>query len=77
MGLTIGKVYWLRWPGVAARVIEPPPNAQVGDFPYLVESLFLRCRWWVNEKGEPDNIYSPRLVVPRSEIDERSGRDVS
>ena len=35
--------------------------------PYLVESLFLRSRWWVNELGEPDNIYSPRLIVPRCE----------
>jgi hypothetical protein len=66
MGLTVGKIYRLRFPGIAARVIEPPAHVQVGSrsHPYLVESLFLRSRWWVNELGEPDNIYSPRLIVP-------------
>jgi hypothetical protein len=63
MGLTVGKVYRLRFPGIAARVIEPPAGVEVGDYPFLVESLILRARWWVNERGEPDNIYSPRLIV--------------
>jgi hypothetical protein len=60
--LEIGKVYRLAFPGIAARVIEPPASVQVGKYPYLVESLILRSRWWVNERGEPDNIYSPHLI---------------
>jgi hypothetical protein len=66
-GLTVGKVYRLRFPGIAARVIEPPAGATASRYPYLVESLFLRSRWWVNEHGEPDNIHSPQLVVPQSD----------
>ena len=54
--------------GIAARVIEPPAKNEASRYPYLVESLFLRSRWWVNELGEPDNIYSPRLI-PRSHDD--------
>jgi hypothetical protein len=61
--LKMGKVYRLTFPGIAARVIEPPANVQVGKYPYLVESLILRSRWWVNERGEPDNIHSPHLIV--------------
>ncbi len=63
-GLTVGKVYRLRFPGIAARVIEPPAEIEPTAYPYLVESLILRARWWVNGRGEPDNIYSPHLVVP-------------
>jgi hypothetical protein len=63
--LKVGKIYRLRFPGIAARVIEPPPGVVVSlNFPYLVESIFLRSRWWVNERGEPDNIYSPLMVIP-------------
>jgi hypothetical protein len=65
--LRIGKVYRLTFPGIAARVIEPPANAPVGKYSYLVESLILRSRWWVNEFGEPDNIYSPHLIVATSD----------
>ena len=54
--LKTGKVYRLGFRGIAARVIEPPANVQVGKYPYLVESLILRSRWWVNARGEPDNI---------------------
>jgi hypothetical protein len=67
--LRIGKVYRLTFPGIAARVIEPPANAAAGNYAYLVESLILRSRWWVNELGEPDNIYSPRLIVATSDED--------
>jgi hypothetical protein len=67
--LTVGKVYRLSFPGIAARVIEPPANAAGGNYTYLVESLILRSRWWVNELGEPDNIYSPRLIVADSDED--------
>ena len=63
--LRVGKVYRLRFPGIAARVIEPPASVeQRGEYCYLVESVVLRVRWWVNERGEPDNIFSPKLVVP-------------
>ena len=67
--LTVGKVYRLTFPGIAARVIEPPANAPGQNYSYLVESLVLRSRWWVNELGEPDNIYSPRLIVANSDED--------
>jgi hypothetical protein len=62
--LIVGKIYRLRFPGIAARVIEPPPGAGSPDYPYLVESLILRGRWYVNELGEPDNINSPLMVIP-------------
>ena len=63
--LIIGKVYELRFPGIAARVIEPPKNSTIPQrYPYLVESLVLKTRWWVNEHGKPQNIYSPRVVIP-------------
>ena len=65
--LKMGKVYRLTFPGIAARVIEPPANVQVGKYPYLVESLILRSRWWVNERGEPDNIHSPHLIPASNE----------
>ena len=65
--LRIGKVYRLTFPGIAARVIEPPANAPGQKYSYLVESLILRSRWWVNEFGEPDNIYSPRLIGANSD----------
>jgi hypothetical protein len=62
--LKIGRIYRLKFPGIAARVIEPPAGHGSAKFPFLVESLFVRSRWYVNEFGEPDNVYSPRLVVP-------------
>ena len=62
--LKVGKLYWLSFPGIAARVIEPPAGVQQSsEYCYLVESLVLRMRWWVNRRGEPDNIYSPNLIV--------------
>ena len=67
--LRIGKVYRLTFPGIAARVIAPPVNVGGEKYSYLVESLVLRSRWWVNEFGEPDNIYSPRLIVANSDED--------
>lgn len=71
--LRVGKVYRLRFPGIAARVIEPPANARTSAYPYLVESLVLRSRWWVNAQGEPDNIHSPHMIVPRSDEEKPSG----
>ena len=70
--LKIGKLYRLSFPGIAARVIEPPPGLQGSSgYCYLVESLILRSRWWVDRRGEPDNIYSPNLIIP--EASETSG----
>jgi hypothetical protein len=61
----IGKWYRLSFPGIAARVLEPPAGLEpTSEYCYLVETLVLRCRWWVNGRGEPDNIYSPILIVP-------------
>ena len=31
-------------------------------YPYLMESLFLRSRWYVNTEGEPIYPNSPRLA---------------
>jgi hypothetical protein len=73
--LKIGRIYRLEFPGIAARVIEPPAGHNSAKFPFLVESLILRSRWYVNEFGEPDNVHSPRLVVP--DDDSRSARPVS
>jgi len=65
--LKIGKLYRLCFPGIAARVIEPPVSVErSSEYCYLVESLVLRSRWWVNRRGEPDNIYSPHLIAPAS-----------
>jgi hypothetical protein len=68
--LIVGKLYRLQFPGIAARVIEPPLGVTSIMYPYLVESLFLRSRWWVNELGEPDNFSSPKMITP-----ERRARD--
>ena len=72
-GPRVGEVYRLRFPGIAARVIEPPAKVEKTGYPYLVESLILRSRWWVNELGEPDNIYSPHMIIPKSREDKPSG----
>jgi hypothetical protein len=62
--LIVGNIYRLKFPGLAARVIEAPPGGGSPDYPYLVESLILRSRWYVNVLGEPDNIKSPLMLVP-------------
>lgn len=65
--LKIGNLYRLGFPGIAARVIDPPTGVErTSEYCYLVESLVLRSRWWVNRRGEPDNIHSPNLIVPAS-----------
>ncbi|WP_141688368.1 hypothetical protein [Bradyrhizobium paxllaeri] len=67
-GLKIGKLYRLGFPGIAARVIDPPAGVErSSEYCYLVESLVLRSRWWVNRRGEPDNIHTPRLIVPAAQ----------
>jgi hypothetical protein len=71
--LIVGKIYRLQFPGLAARVIEPPPGVGSRNYPYLVESLILRSRWYVNELGEPDNISAPLMVTPVRSHRSRSG----
>jgi hypothetical protein len=61
--LAIGKIYRLKFPGIAARVIEALPGLAPDNFPHLVESLFLRSRWYVNARGEPYYPDSPRLIM--------------
>jgi hypothetical protein len=61
--LTIGKIYRLEFPGFAARVIEAPPGCAPADCAFLIETLILRSRWYVNERGEPFSIKTPRLIV--------------
>jgi hypothetical protein len=61
--LGVGKIYRLKFPGIAARVIKPPAGYAPPNFPYLVESLFLRSRWYVNARGEPAYADAPRLIV--------------
>lgn len=77
MGLIIGKIYRLRFPGIAARVLPNPPKTTVtmhdGMPGYLVESLFCKSRWWVNEKGEPNNYRSPHMIVPLPPSPEKEG----
>jgi hypothetical protein len=61
--LQVGEIYRLEFPGIAARVIEPPAGQAFSNFPYLVESLFLRSRWYVNGRGEPVYPDAPHLLV--------------
>jgi hypothetical protein len=62
--MRVGEFYRLRFPGIAARVIEPPPDCATAKFPFLMESLFLRSRWYVNERGEPAYADCPRVIMP-------------
>jgi hypothetical protein len=72
--LKAGEIYRLTFPGIAARVIEPPADLRRSEnYPYLVESLFLRSRWWVNSLGEPDNIHSPLMIIPAPHNRNHSG----
>ncbi|WP_213775443.1 hypothetical protein [Bradyrhizobium sp. dw_78] len=64
--LRVGKIYRLKFPGIAARVIKPPTGQAFPSFPFLVESLFLRSRWYVNARGEPAYADAPRLIVDPS-----------
>ncbi len=62
IGLVVGKWYRMEFPGTYAKVLPNPPRASE-MFPYLVESMILRSRWYVNAKGEPDNHSSPHMIV--------------
>lgn len=50
-------------PGIAARVIKSPPGQAPSSFPYLVESLFLKSRWYVNANGEPAYPDAPQVML--------------
>jgi hypothetical protein len=64
--LRIGRLYRLRFPGVAARVIEPPAESAPEHFPYLIESVFLKSRWYANRRGEPQYPDAPQIVLTSS-----------
>ena len=61
--LIVGQIYRLKFPGIAARVIEAPPGCAPAGYPFLIETLILRSRWYVNERGEPHTVETPRLIV--------------
>jgi hypothetical protein len=61
--LHIGKIYRLKFPGIAARVIKSPPGQAPSSFPYLVESVFLKSRWYVNANGEPAYPDAPQVIL--------------
>jgi hypothetical protein len=61
--LQIGKIYWTKFPGVAARVIRAPTGLAPSSHPNLVQSLFLRSRWYVNDRGEPTHSHCPQLII--------------
>ena len=65
MSLEVGKIYRLRFPGIAARVLPDPPDTLCwieGERAYLIETLFLKHRWWVTAEGKPNNYRSPWLI---------------
>lgn len=61
--LQIGKIYWLEFPGIAARVIKAPAGLAPSGHPNLIESLFLRSRWYVSDSGEPAYSDAPSLIL--------------
>jgi hypothetical protein len=71
--LKVGNIYRLKFPGIAARVIEPPPGRAPKNYPFLMESLFLRSRWYVNARGEPRYPDSPRLVLAQQAVAPKGG----
>jgi hypothetical protein len=63
--LRVGKIYRLQFPGIAARVIGASSDRAPKGYPFLVESLFFRSRWYADRRGEPAYPDSPRLILPR------------
>jgi hypothetical protein len=61
--MKVGKIYRLKFPGIAARAIEPLHGLAPKNYPFLMESIFLRSRWYVNARGEPLYPDAPRLVL--------------
>jgi hypothetical protein len=73
--LKVGQVYRLKFPGIAARVIEAPIGLAPASFPYLMESLLLRSRWYVNAHGEPAYADSPKLILKPVYVQRTTGED--
>jgi hypothetical protein len=73
--LKVGQICRLEFPGIAARVIEAPIGLAPVSFPFLMESLFLRSRWYVNAHGEPAYADSPRLILKPAPVQPRRGED--
>lgn len=66
-----GEIYRLKFPWIGwVRVLPNPPDTYCtfsdGSPGYLVETLFTKSRWWVNEHGEPNNYRSPLMITPYS-----------
>jgi hypothetical protein len=64
--LRMGKIYRLKFPGIAARVIKAPDGLAPTGYPFLLESLILRSRWYVNDLGEPTHSNCPQLILPNT-----------
>jgi hypothetical protein len=62
--LKFGQIYRLKFPGIAARVINAPHGQAPEGYSNLMESLFLRSRWYVNDRGEPFYPDAPVVLVP-------------
>jgi hypothetical protein len=73
--LKVGQIHRLKFPGIAARVIEAPIGLAPVSFPFLMESLFLRSRWYVNAHGEPAYADSPRLILKPVRAQQTPGED--
>ena len=70
--LQIGKIYRLKFPGIAARIIKAPDGLAPAGYAFLVESLILRSRWYVNDRGEPTHANCPQLILPNTKPQIRS-----
>lgn len=58
----VGRWYRLQFPGTFAKVICFDDR---NTYPYLVQSLVTRARWWVDGLGRPNNYKTPRLRLRR------------
>lgn len=70
MTMAVGDIYRLRFPGIAARVVEPPEGCAHELYPYLMEGVFFRSRWYVNEHGESP-VLDPPIVLVNRKIDKK------
>lgn len=59
--IEVGKIYPLG-NGSWARVILYAPKDSP-TYPYLVRTIFLGRKWWVDSAGEPNNHASPKMIV--------------
>lgn len=61
----VGRVYRVAFPGVAARIIEPPKELMPPGFPFLAQSLVTAARWHVAEDGSGRHLGAPRLLADK------------